>query len=120
MRRRQRVEQGIHKAIVSHLKARAAPGVVFLHPANGMARSPIEGAILKGVGVAPGAPDLLLWHDGQSFALELKSETGRTSEEQLAMLDRLSKAGVFTAVAHGVDRALAVLESWQLLKGTVQ
>jgi len=73
--------------------------VVYLHPANGGARSAVEGAILKGMGVMPGAPDLLLWKGGRSFAIELKSETGRTSESQLEMLDRLSQAGVYTAVA---------------------
>jgi hypothetical protein len=45
MRRRQRPEQIVHRAVVAHLKARAVPGLVFLHPANGGARSAIEGAI---------------------------------------------------------------------------
>jgi hypothetical protein len=45
MRRRQRPEQQIHKSVVAHLKARGVADVVFLHPANGMARSPIEGAL---------------------------------------------------------------------------
>ena len=117
MRRRQRQEQIIHKATISHLKARGVRDLVFLHPANGGARSPIEGAILKSLGVVPGAPDLLLWHAGKSFALEIKTEVGRVTEAQLELLDRLSKAGVYTAIAHGLDRALAILESWGLLRG---
>jgi hypothetical protein len=35
------------------------------------------------------------------------------------MLDRLRKAGVVTAVCHGLDPALATLEGWQLLRGTM-
>jgi hypothetical protein len=119
MSARARPEQQVHKAVVAHLKTRAVTGLVFLHPANGGARSAIEGAIFKSLGVAPGAPDLLLWHDGKSYALEVKSETGRTSQAQLDMLNRLSEAGVYTAVAHGLDRAITVLEEWELLKGHV-
>lgn len=62
-------------------------------------------------------PDLLLWHAGESYALELKAEAGSASEAQRNMLGKLSAAGVHTAIAHGLDRALAVLESWQLLRG---
>ena len=115
--KRRSEEQVIHKTIVSHLMARGVRDLVFLHPANGGARSPIEGAILKTLGVIPGAPDLLLWHEGRSFALEVKTEVGRATEAQLELLDRLSTAGVFTAIVHGLDRALAVLEAWGLLKG---
>ena len=93
---------------------------MFLHPANGGARSAIEGAIFKSLGVAAGAPDLLLWHEGRSYALELKADAGRISESQADMLDRLGKAGVTTAVATGIDEALAALEGWQLLRGAVQ
>jgi VRR-NUC domain len=116
--RRQRPEQQVHRAVVAHLKARGERGVVFLHPANGGARPAVEASIMTGLGVVPGAPDLLLWHEGKSFALELKAARGRISEAQAEMLARLSDAGVFTAVCHGVDRAVAVLETWGLLRGT--
>jgi hypothetical protein len=115
--RRQRPEQLLQRATVAHIKARGAPGLVYLHPANGGGRSAVEGAIFKSMGVVPGAPDLLLWHAGKSFALELKAENGRTTDAQIVMLTRLKDAGVVTAVAHGIDEALAVLEAWGLLRG---
>jgi hypothetical protein len=68
--RRQRPEQVIQRAVVAHLQTRGVPGVVFLHPANGGYRSATEGSILKGLGVVAGAPDVLLWHTGRSFALD--------------------------------------------------
>jgi hypothetical protein len=76
MPRRERPDQQIQKAIIDHLKTRGAPDVVYPHPANGGARSAVEGAILKGMGVAAGAPDLLLWHNRKAYALELKAEGG--------------------------------------------
>jgi hypothetical protein len=64
-----------------------------------------------------GAPDLILFHAGKSFAIELKTEDGRVTDAQVEMLTRLKDAGVLTAVCHGVDKAIAVLEGWQLLTG---
>jgi len=66
------------------------------------------------------APDLLFWHEGKSWALELKSDGGHLSEAQADMLDRLGKAGVTTAVAHGIDSAIAILENWGFLRGKAQ
>jgi hypothetical protein len=117
MRRRARPEQIVHKSVVAHLKARGVPGLVYLHPANGGARSAVEGAILKSMGVVPGAPDLLLFHGGRSYAIELKADSGRVSESQADMLRRLDQAGVTTAIAVGLDAAIRQLEDWSLLRG---
>jgi hypothetical protein len=121
-RRRACPEQIVHKSVVAHLKTRGVSDVVFLHPANGEARNAITGAILKSMGVMPGAPDLLLFHrarngEARAFALELKAKDGRLSEAQADMLRRLATAGVITAVADGVDSAIKQLEDWELLRG---
>ena len=112
-----RPEQQIQRAVVQHLRQRSAPGVVFIHVPNGGKRKPIEAAIFKGLGVRRGASDLLLWHDGRSFALELKSAGGRATDEQIKFLDDMDRAGVLTALAEGLDAALHTLEGWGLLRG---
>lgn len=118
MRRRSaRPEDQIQRAVVQHLRARGAAGLVFVHVPNGGKRKPIEAAIFKGLGVRAGASDLLLWHDGKSFALELKAQGGRATESQLAFLADMEKAGAFTCVCEGLDPALRVLEGWKLLRG---
>jgi hypothetical protein len=75
---------------------------------------------LRRLGTLAGASDLLLWHQGNSFALELKAPGGRLSESQLEFLARFNDAGGHTAVAEGIDRALAVLEAWGILRGRAQ
>ena len=112
-----RPEQEIHRAVVAHLRQRGVPGLVFTHPPNGGYRRPIEAAIFKSLGTRPGAPDLLLWHAGRSFALELKAQGGRATEAQLAFLSDLDRAGAYTALSEGLDRAITVLEAWGLLRG---
>ena len=116
-RRRARPEAAIQRAVVEHLRLRAKPDVLWLHVPNGERRDKITGAKLKRMGVLAGASDLLLWHNGSSFALELKAAGGRPSDTQLDFLARFNDTGGHSASAEGVDRALATLEAWGLLRG---
>ena len=116
-RRRSSSEAQIQDAVVAHLRLRAKPDVVFLHPANGGKRDVREAVRFRRMGVLAGASDLLLWHRGHAFALELKAPGGRLSDAQLEFLARFNDAGGHSAVAQGLDRALAVLEGWKLLVG---
>ena len=112
-----RPEAAIQRAVFQHLRARAAPGVFAFHPANGGYRKPVEAAIMKGLGVVPGVPDVIAIYEGRCYALELKAEGGRPTEKQLATIAAMQAAGAFTAITEGLDRALACLEAWGLLQG---
>ena len=118
--RAMRAEQTIHRAVVQHLRARGVPGLVFLHPANGGARKPIEAAIFKSLGVRPGAANLLLWHEGKSYALELKADGGRVTKGQREFLSDMEGAGAYTCLAEGLDDAIEMLEAWGLLRSKMQ
>jgi hypothetical protein len=85
MTRRASPEAQIQRTVFQHLRARAAPGVFAFHPANGGFRRPVEAAILKGLGVVPGVPDVFIVHNGRCFALELKAEGGRATDKQARM-----------------------------------
>jgi hypothetical protein len=119
-RRRARPEAAIQRAVFQHLRARAAPGVFAFHPANGGYRKPVEAAIMKGLGVVAGVPDVFAVHNGSCFAMEIKAGGGRVTDKQLATIAALREAGAFTAIAEGVDRAIACLEGWGLLVGRRQ
>jgi hypothetical protein len=118
MRRRRSPEGAIQSAVFAHLRARGAPGLFAFHPANGGYRKPIEAAILKGLGVVAGVPDVIIIHNGRVFCLELKAEGGRATDKQLACIAALRDAGALCSIAEGLDAALATLEAWGLLKGS--
>jgi hypothetical protein len=118
--RRQRPEAAIQRAVFQHLRARGAPGVFAFHPANGGYRKPVEAAIMKGLGVVAGVPDIIAVHEGRCYAMELKAEGGRPTETQLAAVAAMEAAGAYCCIAEGLDRALAVLEGWGLLRGRAQ
>lgn len=115
-RQRGREEDQIQAAVCLHLTVRALPGVVWWHTPNGGSRTAAEAGRFKALGVKAGVPDVLVLRTGQLFALELKAPGGRLSEAQRAMLAALKAAGAETAVAVGLDEALAQLERWGLIR----
>jgi hypothetical protein len=105
------------RAMIQHIAWRARPGVFAFHVPNGGWRSRVEGAILKAIGTVAGVPDIICIFQGRVYTLELKAGRGRLTDVQRVVHERLRKAGANVAVAHGIDQALRVLESWGLLKG---
>jgi hypothetical protein len=77
-----RPEQTIQRAVFEHLAVRRAPGTFAFHVPNGGWRSRAEAAILKGLGVVAGVPDVILVCDGRVYALELKALWHRTSSRR--------------------------------------
>lgn len=68
------------------------------------------------MGMLAGVSDLILLHDGQAYALELKTEKGRATEVQDEFLVRFTAAGGIGYVARGLDAAIRSLEAWGILK----
>src|SRR5262245_48954022 len=120
VRHRRRPEAAIQRAVFQHLRARAAPGVFAFHVPNGGYRKPVEAAIMKGLGLVAGVPDVLPVPNAACFAFELKAEGGGSTASQLATIAQLREAGAFVGIAEGINRAIACLEAWGLLVGRRQ
>ena len=116
-KKRNRPEDIVQKGVVDQLRARAADNVVWWHTPNGGKRGPIEAARFKRLGVLAGFPDIAAVKDGALYCMELKADTGRVTPIQYEVLGRLEKAGAYTAICHGLDPAIRVLEAWGLLRG---
>jgi hypothetical protein len=116
MTRRARPEQQVQKAVLGHLTWRAVPGTWWCHHPAGGWRSAIEAAILRGLGVVAGVPDILIVHCGQLYALELKAANGRLTDVQSDTHAAMKRAGAIVATAHGLDAALAQLVAWGLIR----
>lgn len=116
-RSRSRPEDQIQRAIFQHLKARKAPGTFAFHVPNGGQRKPVEAAIMKGLGVTAGVPDVIAIRAGRAYGLELKAEGGKASEKQIEAMAAMEAAGAAVALAVGLDAAIRQLEDWGLLMG---
>jgi hypothetical protein len=115
MSRRAVPEAQIQRAVFAHIRARAVPGVFAFHVPNGGYRKPVEAAIMKGLGVTAGVPDVIAIHEGRCYAMEIKAEGGRPTPKQLQAIAAMEAAGAYC----WLDRALAVFEAWGLLRGQV-
>jgi hypothetical protein len=92
-------------APAQHLAARSAPRVFAFHCPNGGWRSPIEAAIMKGLGVRAGVPDVVAVRDGHFYGLELKATNGCLSAVQREAHAALIDAGATVQTVHGLDAA---------------
>ncbi len=99
-------EAEIQRAVFRHITTRGQPGLYVFHVPNGGYRRRTEAAILKGIGVRCGVPDV--W---------LKAEGGRPTEAQLEAVEAIRNAGGFAAITYGLERAIRCLEVWRLLRG---
>ena len=116
MKKRQRPEQLIQRAVCDHLRLRGVRGLIWWATPNGGKRSPIEAAIFKGQGVKRGVCDICCLHDSKFFALELKAEGGRLTEEQREYMDAVNNAGGYATCAVGIDQAVKALKDWSLIR----
>ncbi len=109
MRSRNQPEGQLQRSLIEHLRWRVRGDVWWTHVPNGGARTAIEGAIFKGLGVRPGAPDLLIVADGKAHFLELKAPGRKLSPVQSECHDALRRAGATVETADNIDTALAFL-----------
>jgi hypothetical protein len=110
----------IQRAVFDHLRVRSAPGIFAFHTANGGWRSRIEAAILKGLGVRAGVPDVIAVKDGRTYAMEIKAPGGRLTAAQNAAHAALRAAGATVVTSYSLDDAISMLEEWGLLRGRAQ
>jgi hypothetical protein len=107
--RRRQPEAQWHRSLVEHLHWCAKADVWFCHLANGGARTAVEGAIFKSLGVRPGAPDLLIVRAGQALFIECKAPGRKLSPAQVECHEALRRAGAQIEVADNIDAALMFL-----------
>jgi len=109
------LERELHIAVMDTLKKGGLnPGWVVLHPANGELRNDNTGALLKRMGVLPGASDLIFCAPpyGRFHALELKRRGKKPTEDQYAFLLKVEAAGGLTGWADSYDKAIEILREW--------
>ena len=97
-------------------QAKKYPGLGLLYAIpNAARRSLRQGAWMKSEGLRAGVPDLCLPVPRGTFHglyLEMKSMKGKTTKEQGDWLNGLAKQGYKTAVCHGAEEAIHVIQAY--------
>lgn len=82
------------------------PNLVFFAIPNGGRRNPFEMARMKLCGVLNGVPDTFLAHAAGGFHglfIEFKSDSGRLSESQSALIPKIESEGYLVAVVRSFE-----------------
>jgi hypothetical protein len=101
-------EHVFHKQVAQFLTF-ALGGAAFFStiPLGGGGR--LRGAMLKGVGVKPGLPDILILDGGRALWLELKSTHGKVSAAQRDTHALLRRAKSPVGVVRNLDEVITFL-----------
>jgi len=114
------VEAPIHRAILQYLRL-AMPRAIIHHSPNENALSSrdrkgaaISAARLKGLGMVPGFPDLVVFPYASvgPLLLEVKSPKGKLSPHQVWVGERFTDLGYRYAVVRSVTDVQAKLAEW--------
>ena len=115
-----RLESALHAQVAAYLRvALRHPWWFTTFPAGGGGR--VRGAQLKARGLRAGMPDLLVFGPAWTvIGLELKSDKGRLSKEQVETHDAMRACGFSVFVCRSVDDVEAVLDAAEVpLRATV-
>lgn len=111
-RRDLNAEARIQASIVEWVRL-VAPDVLIFAVPNGGLRSKMEAARLKWTGVVPGIPDLaVIARSGKAHFLEVKTATGRLSEDQRAIFGVLGKLGAPLMTVTSIDDVRRAFSGW--------
>jgi len=108
---RRRVEDTLQTHCAKLLAAYQADDVCWFAVPNGGKRPKRAAWLLKQMGVIPGAADLIVLKARQCNAVELKSDGGTQSDDQIAWQERFERAGGRYYLARSLGEALIVLQS---------
>lgn len=108
VRRNQHPEQNVLNAVMAAL--RLHPKVAWVARVNSGAYKTPDGRFIR-FGF-PGCPDILgQMKDGRILMIECKSEVGRATEEQQAVITRVIANNGVAGVVRSVEDALRIIES---------
>lgn len=111
-RRRQSKEHSEQTRFVMKVRAFHPDVLCFAIP-NGASVTAAQRLRLTHEGMMAGAPDLLLFASGKpTLAIEMKTDTGKASKEQLAMHQALTERGVVVRLCRGADEAYVAMMEW--------
>lgn len=134
MKRRDRPEERLHRAVVAYLRASLPKPWLVFHVPNGGGRSKAEAGVFKALGVLAGMPDLIvLGPASRVVAIELKAppkplKSGkpskakpRVSDVQRDVIEALGQCGIPTLIVTNLDEAERALRELGVpLKGRVR
>jgi len=110
-----KVSEHVHQCHYFNWIRYAHPNILAFAIPNGGNRDAITGAILKREGVTPGIPDIMIARANgvyHGLFIELKTETGRMTESQKAIKEKLESEGYKVEMCQGWEQAVKITQEY--------
>jgi len=107
-------EYEIQKAVIKHIKAKH-PYALYTATQGGVMKTVQAAAKMRAAGAVRGVPDLLIFSNNGEYnglALELKTEKGKPTPEQIKFLEGLIDCGWFAAVTYGYEMTCQFIDQY--------
>lgn len=109
--------EGIAQIQVAEFVKQNHPDLVFIHIANERQTTAQHGSILKKMGVLAGASDIFMPRSSpdkkfKGLFIELKTQVGKPSEEQLDFLAKMLQEGYDAHVAYGSEQGIKIIKEF--------
>ena len=118
--RRQSKEHSEQTRFVMRVRAFHPEVLCFAVP-NGASVSAAQRLRLTHEGMMAGAPDLMLFAAGlPPLAVEMKTDTGKVSKEQLSMHQALQDRGVVVQICRSAEEAYNAMTAWLNINHTTE
>jgi len=92
-------EDHLQHAVMEYLK-RQYPKVLAFHVPNEAKRSSFERFKAKYLGVLPGVSDVIIIHNGEVLAIELKIKPNKATKNQQDFLEKINQAGFIGIICY--------------------
>jgi hypothetical protein len=110
--RRAYPESELHKTVAKYLDLILYPSTWWTSIGHGNRGKPVRGALWKAQGAKKGVPDILIVYNGWVYFIELKSESGKLSPEQVKCHETITAAHGRVAVCRSIDDVAESLAEW--------
>jgi len=108
-------EAQLHATVAQYLDwALMPPAVYTTFPAGWGVLTRSTAGRLRGAGLKQGIPDILVWYNGFTLGIELKSYSGRLTKVQEAMHIKLRAAGVKVVTCNSLMEVIDALEMFSI------
>lgn len=108
--KRQNPEERLQRAVVGYLSVALPSDAAWSGIGHG-GGGRLRGAILNGLGIRAGVPDIFICYRSRTLFLELKSPRGTLSRQQREFHAALARAGIETRVCRSLSDVAAALNS---------